>query len=315
MALAMSRPWKHPNTGVYWLRKRVPDELRDVLGKREEKRSLRTKDPTEAKIRHSEALLEVERRWEAVRTGRTGNAGGTLSPAEAERLAASVYDRLVPENWHAPSGYNFWPRDLGDEFLRALETRSATHTRTSRPARMQRLAQLEVRCRSSVRVIAHREGLELDDQGERALVRAVGIAMKRASLRLEEEARSRFAGARNGHPIEQQRSLAAGPAVLLGELLGGWQAERRPTQKTVYEWTRVLRQLERFLGHDDAKRIRPEDLLSWKASLIEAGLRPKTIRDAKIAPVRAVLQWAVDNRRLPRERGGADHHRHQIEAR
>jgi integrase len=33
--------------------------------------------------------------------------------------------------------------------------------------------------------------------------------------------------------------------------------------------------------------------------MVETGLRPKTIRDAKLAPVRAILQWAVDNRRLP----------------
>jgi hypothetical protein len=43
MTLAMSRPWKHPNSGVYWLRKRVPDDLRALIGKREEKRSLGTK--------------------------------------------------------------------------------------------------------------------------------------------------------------------------------------------------------------------------------------------------------------------------------
>jgi hypothetical protein len=42
-----------------------------------------------------------------------------------------------------------------------------------------------------------------------------------------------------------------------------------------------------------------DDLIAWKESLVAAGLRPKTIRDAKIAPVRAILQWAVDNRRLP----------------
>jgi hypothetical protein len=49
MALSMSRPWKHPKTGVYWLRKRIPDDLRPILGKREEKRSLGTKDPAEAR--------------------------------------------------------------------------------------------------------------------------------------------------------------------------------------------------------------------------------------------------------------------------
>jgi hypothetical protein len=45
MPLTMSRPWKHPSSGVYWLRKGVPEELRALLGKREKKRSLRTKDP------------------------------------------------------------------------------------------------------------------------------------------------------------------------------------------------------------------------------------------------------------------------------
>jgi len=40
MPLAMSRPWKHPNSGVFWLRKGVPEDLRKIVGKREEKRSL-----------------------------------------------------------------------------------------------------------------------------------------------------------------------------------------------------------------------------------------------------------------------------------
>ena len=35
MTLTMARPWKHPKTGLYWLRKRVPDALRGKLGRRE----------------------------------------------------------------------------------------------------------------------------------------------------------------------------------------------------------------------------------------------------------------------------------------
>jgi hypothetical protein len=48
MALAMTRPWKHPKTGIYWLRKRIPDDLRLLLGKREEKLTLKTRGPSEA---------------------------------------------------------------------------------------------------------------------------------------------------------------------------------------------------------------------------------------------------------------------------
>jgi hypothetical protein len=42
----------------------------------------------------------------------------------------------------------------------------------------------------------------------------------------------------------------------------------------------------------------PEDLVRWKAVLLEAGLRTKTIRDSKIAPLRAILQRGVDNRKI-----------------
>jgi hypothetical protein len=38
----MSRSWKHPNNGGGWLRKGMPEDLRVLVGKREEKRSLQT---------------------------------------------------------------------------------------------------------------------------------------------------------------------------------------------------------------------------------------------------------------------------------
>ncbi|WP_433995091.1 DUF6538 domain-containing protein [Afipia massiliensis] len=36
MPLAMSRPWKHPDSGVYWFRRGVPADLRALVGKRRE---------------------------------------------------------------------------------------------------------------------------------------------------------------------------------------------------------------------------------------------------------------------------------------
>jgi site-specific recombinase XerC len=60
----------------------------------------------------------------------------------------------------------------------------------------------------------------------------------------------------------------------------------------------VVRQLAEFLGHDDAKRVTTENLIGWKQSMVEAGLRPKTIQDAKLAPLRAIFQWGVQNRRI-----------------
>ncbi|WP_315825592.1 MULTISPECIES: tyrosine-type recombinase/integrase [unclassified Bradyrhizobium] len=59
-----------------------------------------------------------------------------------------------------------------------------------------------------------------------------------------------------------------------------------------------MTQLSDFLEHDDARRVGPDDLVSWKADLLAKGLKAKTIRDCKLAPVRAIFQWAVDNRKL-----------------
>lgn len=44
----MAQPFKHPSSGVFYLRRKVPAELKDALG-REYKRSLKTTDPREAK--------------------------------------------------------------------------------------------------------------------------------------------------------------------------------------------------------------------------------------------------------------------------
>ena len=54
MVLTMSRPVRHPKTGIHQLRKRVPDHLIEIVGKHEEKISLKSRDPDEAKIVHAE---------------------------------------------------------------------------------------------------------------------------------------------------------------------------------------------------------------------------------------------------------------------
>lgn len=98
-------------------------------------------------------------------------------------------------------------------------------------------------------------------------------------------------------PVRLRRSLPK--SVSLDQLVEDWSRERSPAKKTFYEWTRVTKELKEYLGHDDAAQITSQDLNGWKAKLLGEGRRPKTIGDAKIAPVRAILQWGADNDRLP----------------
>ena len=69
MPVPMTRPWRHPKTGVFWLRKRIPDDLRPIVGKLEEKQSLKTKDIGQAKLRLSQALIDLEQKWLNLRRG------------------------------------------------------------------------------------------------------------------------------------------------------------------------------------------------------------------------------------------------------
>jgi hypothetical protein len=71
--------------------KGVPEALRGAVGKREEKLSFQTRDPVEAKLRHAEALTEIEKQWANLRAGPK-----SLTEREAHQLAITAYD-----NWFA----------------------------------------------------------------------------------------------------------------------------------------------------------------------------------------------------------------------
>ena len=98
MPLAMACPWKHPKTGIYWLRKRVPDDLLRLVGKREEKRSFGTRDPVAAKRLHAAALVDVELRWSNLRS-----PPKALSEREAFDLALPLGDWWIGQHRDNPS--------------------------------------------------------------------------------------------------------------------------------------------------------------------------------------------------------------------
>ncbi|MEP9375657.1 DUF6538 domain-containing protein [Aquabacter sp. CN5-332] len=89
MALAMARPWKHPKTGVFYLRVKVPRDVVSVFGTELVKQSLRTKDEAAAKSEHTARLAELHKRWAQLRTGVQ-----SLSHRQVEALAGEVYQAI-----------------------------------------------------------------------------------------------------------------------------------------------------------------------------------------------------------------------------
>jgi hypothetical protein len=292
MPLAMSRPWKHPNSGLYWLRKGVPEDLRALVGKREEKRSLQTRDPTEAKRRHAEALAEIELRWANLRTGPKA-----LTEIEAHQMAATIHDRWLQHHQNNPSDQTSWRTDLAGRLFAPAQALSMDDIRggkivTDIDIDAYEARKMEKWCQelADERLAAY--GLVVDDKSRRKLAVAVAAAVQRASLSLVRLAKGEVLSPSALFPTHAKPATPADTRPLAFKfLVDGWSTERRPVAKTVYEWSRVVRQLEKYLGHDDARRLTGEDLVAWKGAMVAMGLRPKTIQDAKIARVKAILQW------------------------
>lgn len=94
MVLRMANPWKHPKTGVYYHRKRVPKDLVSVVGSILVKSSLRTKDPAEARARYREKDQQVETRWAALRLA-IENGPIYLDDAQVEAIAGEIYTEYL----------------------------------------------------------------------------------------------------------------------------------------------------------------------------------------------------------------------------
>ena len=308
MTLTMSRPWKHPNSGVYWLRKRVPNDLRQVIGKSEEKRSLGTRNADEAKRRHAQALAELEERWANLRRGMHA-----LTQQEIERIAGQIYERCVvqlsqnsADEKHrglAPSDKH---RDTADvaAVLLGLPPSELISMYFNRGGSQK--GEIEKRCDSFADDYLQTHGLLVDPESRSRLVHTLALAIEYGC--------QTGLSSKNGHyvpnpfasPLPTWARQPSGGVpqplkrneVSFNELLNGWITEKQPRDKTQYTWRRVIDQFCQFVGHADASLVSADDLVRWKASLLEAGLRAKTIRDGKLAPIRAILQWAVDNRRL-----------------
>lgn len=80
MAL-IAQPFRHPDSGIYYLRRRVPDDLRSIIGKTEIRRSLNTRNHQQAKAAFALAYADSERLFKEARNGIYNASGHDESPS------------------------------------------------------------------------------------------------------------------------------------------------------------------------------------------------------------------------------------------
>jgi integrase len=292
MVLAMSRPWKHPETGSYYFRKAVPYDLRNIVGKREEKRSLRTKDPTVAKQRHAEVAAEVEREWKAHRS-----KPEPLSQREITGLAGILYDEWTSSLRDEPG-----PPDAWFHVLRLHQ-------------QAQDAGKLEQWVGPSVDQLLLKQGLRADEQSRARLIDAAHKAFAQAFEHLKRNAEGDYRPDPDADRFPaweksqaKSKSAKSDNESKITELLEGWWREAQAggiTAKTYESYSSTIAKLVAFLGHDEASRVTPGDVLRFKDYRL-AQINPrtgkpislKTVKDSDLAALKAVFGWAVRNHKV-----------------
>lgn len=90
--VTMAEPWRHPETGMYYLRRQIPKPLRGEFGgKQPWKRSIETKEAAEARRAFTTFNAAFERLFAAARDAIAARAASTtLTPALAADAAARI---------------------------------------------------------------------------------------------------------------------------------------------------------------------------------------------------------------------------------
>lgn len=94
----MAQPWKHPRSGIYYFRREVPAEIRALVGRREWKVSLKTRDLAVARPRFASESARCEEVLAAAREQLAGRP--KVLASDAPRLA-DRWAKSVLESWNA----------------------------------------------------------------------------------------------------------------------------------------------------------------------------------------------------------------------
>lgn len=316
MVLNMSRPVRHPKTGIFWLRKRVPVDVEKRFGRKIVTKSLGTRDPEEAKRAHSEALLELEGRWAALRRGST-----PITDREAHFFAQEIGARWLADHrdnpseqflWHPEIYYGIWSH------YPLPEKEAQPGIPGSMPIENVFWKAMRNLCFREARTILATNGFDADILSLLKTAKAVGAALQKASLELQQQERGEFAPGDEPQESEFNSRISSaqthsasslmghpGPITTLSGLIDGWWKESKAAGRkpSTYEsYRNTFASFIRYLGHDNATQVSAQNVIGFKDHRLSTPspktgkvASAKTVKDSDLSALKAVFDWAVRN--------------------
>lgn len=285
--LRMASPFKHPRSGVFYIRRAVPRDIQEALGRREYLKSLGTKDPKVAKQLFPAALQECEAVFARARAGMAPL--DHLDDQQIQDIAAAWAAHVMEEDEeHRLDGLS------EREYERMQETFDIVL-----PTLKYDLA------RGAIGNSAYEFDDFLKSYGynippSSPTYRRVHMAMLRSWVRTLELQQKRH----QGEPIDTPKAPEIGPRRLLdgagadvSRLSGafeGWRRERMPTERVWLEWSLALRRFVEVNGDVPVSQLNRVHIRKFKDKLLELGLSTASVQK-HLTAIRSVLAWAVDN--------------------
>ncbi|HHF2870597.1 TPA: DUF6538 domain-containing protein [Vibrio diabolicus] len=97
MSNIMASPYKHPQTGVYYFRMAVPKKLVPIIGKTVFKKSLQTKNLSEAKPRFTECLFDAQKQIAVAQLKLSNSSNVVLNVRDCAIIAERWYEHVKNE--------------------------------------------------------------------------------------------------------------------------------------------------------------------------------------------------------------------------
>lgn len=299
MRLRMPAPYRHPKSGIYWMRLRVPADLVKIVGKKEEKLSLRTRDPGVARSAYIEEMRKLEARWSSLRRGTV-----SISHKEAVAIAGEFYRKVVADNETEPGDRFMAVARLSTDQVAAGDPRVKV-IRAGNPAITQKLLDgLTSQNRGALKQYFDERGELVDSESFERVLQTVNKAMVQGREQILRFVDEDYRDDPNADRFPQRTAAppnkddtAKGPRhFLLQDVYERYAAETKQSAGTRKKWGAIIGLVAK--EHPDIRTITPDWCVAWKDALVEQGLSPRTIQYGYLAALRSTCEWAKANRRI-----------------
>lgn len=316
MILKMANPWKHPRSGVYYYRQRPPkDALQRMCGERLSLTvngehvsilvrdtisvSLKTKDVREARARFKDVSGQIDGLYTTFE-----NDAVTLTHEQVMQLAWEWYRGFVDQYRAEPGDADGWDASIHlmgealEYFILDGDPDYPERERVNRYNPERGIVVLEGLLKPDT--FLQERGLRLSPQSRLAFLRAAGEAQMEACSRLERMAQGDYGpdAAERRYPKEPFKRQSHGQGADVWTLFDAWVAERKPRPSSLSGYRLSISEFVESVGHPDANRYVKADVVRWKDAMIAEGRPAKTVNDAKLANLKAVLNFAVRNDKI-----------------